>query len=127
MSLTPRPGSLELDISNLVYFRIVLSQVTPKVKETASVTLEAVTGKQISSPNFAFCLGRMKAVDGQDVISRVIFPSQLYSSVAVIMYSPGTGTNISKVSLCLYKLLLIILPFILALFLLIKQLLLRKF
>ena len=123
MSTGPMPDSLELDMSIFVYFRIVLSQVTPKVKETAFVTLEAVTGIQISSPNFAFCLGRMKVVDGQVVISKVIFPSQLYSSVAVIMYSPGTGTNISKVSLCLYKLVLIILPFILASFLLIIEIL----
>ena len=94
----------------------MLSQVTPKVKAAASVTLEAVTGIQMSSPNFAFFLGRMKVVDGQVVIFKVIFPSQLYSSVAVIMYSPGIGPNISKVSLCLYKLLLIILPLILASF-----------
>ena len=123
MSLVPIPVSLVLFVFKLLNFKTVLSQVTPKVNETASVTLEAVTGKQISSPNFAFCLGRMKVVDGQDVISRVIFPSQLYSSVAVIMYSQGTGTNISKVSLCLYKLVLIILPFILASFLLIIEIL----
>ena len=124
MSLVPMPASLVLFVFKLLNFKTVLSQVTPKVKETASVTLEAVTGIQISSPNFEFCLGRVNVVDGQVVISKVIFPSQLYSSVAVIMYSPGTGTNISKVSLCLYKLLLIILPFILALFLFIIEILL---
>ena len=121
MSLVPMPVSFVLFVFKLLNFKTVLSQVTPKVKETASVTLEAVTGIQISSPNFAFCLGRLKVVDGQVVISKVIFPSQLYSSVAVMMYSPGVGTNISKVSLCLYKLVLIILPFILASFLLIIE------
>ena len=123
MSLVPMPVSFVLFVFKLLNFKTVKSQVTPKVKETASVTLLAVTGMQISSPNFAFCLGRLKVVDGQLVISNVIFPSQLYSSVAVIMYSPGTGTNISKVSLCLYKLVLIILPFILASFLLIIEIL----
>ena len=123
MSLVPIPVSLVLFVFKLLNFKTVLSQVTPKVNETASVTLEAVTGKQISSPNFAFCLGRVKVVDGQAVIFKVIFPLQLYSSETLIMYSPGVGTKISKVSLCLYKLVLIILPFILASFLLIIEIL----
>ena len=77
MSLVPMPVSLVLFVFKLLNFKSVLSQVTPKVKETASVTFVVVTGMQISSPNFAFCLGRIKVVDGQVVIFKVIFPSQL--------------------------------------------------
>ena len=72
MSLVPIPVSLVLFVFKLLNFKTVLSQVTPKVNETASVTLEAVTGKQISSPNFAFCLGRVKVFDGQALIFKVI-------------------------------------------------------
>ena len=46
MSLVPIPVSLVLFVFKLLNFKTVLSQVTPKVNETASVTLEAVTGKQ---------------------------------------------------------------------------------
>ena len=59
------------------YFKTVLSHVTPKFKEIASLTLVAVTGTHILSPNFAFCLGKLKVVDEQLVKSKVKFPSQL--------------------------------------------------